>query len=477
MAHPMIIQGGMGAGVSDWRLAKSVSVTGNLGVVSATAMDVVLARRLQDGDVDGNMRRASEKFPDQEIVKRVFDTYYVEGGIQDNNYKQVPMYRIEPSAELVELSILANFIEVTLAKENHDGVVGVNLLEKVQMPTVHALYGVMLAGVDYVIVGAGIPKEIPGILDQLAEGKDIAFKLTVEGAGPDDDYRLHFSPSEFMGKNLASLNRPKFLAIVSSNILATTLVKKSSGVVDGLIIEGYSAGGHNAPPRVKNAFKETGEPLYGEKDTVDFAKLAKLNVPFWIGGGFGTREKLQEALSLGAAGIQVGTAFAFCEESGFMSSIKRSLIEKAKEGIGRVFTDPLASPTGFPFKVVDLEGSLSDMVEYLKRPRICNIGCLQHIFKKDDGEIGYRCPAEGEKTYVAKGGNSEDLKGRKCLCNALISNIGFPKKYKNGYVEQTLITVGDCFNSIKDFLPTEEDVTYFAADVIEKIMPFKGSES
>ena len=170
MSHPKIIQGGMGAGVSDWRLARSVSVTGSLGVVSATAMDVILARRLQDGDEAGHMRRAALQFPDQEMVQRVFDKYYVEGGIKDGAYAQVPMYRIDPPKELMELSIIANFIEVTLAKEGHDGLVGVNLLEKVQMPTVHALYGVMLAGADYVIVGAGIPKEIPGILDLLSEG-------------------------------------------------------------------------------------------------------------------------------------------------------------------------------------------------------------------------------------------------------------------------------------------------------------------
>ena len=47
---PTIIQGGMGAGVSDWRLARAVSACGQLGVVSGTALDVIVARRLQAGD-------------------------------------------------------------------------------------------------------------------------------------------------------------------------------------------------------------------------------------------------------------------------------------------------------------------------------------------------------------------------------------------------------------------------------------------
>ena len=45
---PKIIQGGMGVGVSSWRLARAVSALGQLGVVSGTALDQVLARRLQD---------------------------------------------------------------------------------------------------------------------------------------------------------------------------------------------------------------------------------------------------------------------------------------------------------------------------------------------------------------------------------------------------------------------------------------------
>ena len=45
---PPIIQGGMGVGISDWRLARAVSLRGQLGVVSGTALDTVMVRRLQD---------------------------------------------------------------------------------------------------------------------------------------------------------------------------------------------------------------------------------------------------------------------------------------------------------------------------------------------------------------------------------------------------------------------------------------------
>jgi len=60
---PVIIQGGMGVGVSNWHLAKTVSKKGQLGVGSGTALGIIIARRLQLGDADGSIRRALSFFP------------------------------------------------------------------------------------------------------------------------------------------------------------------------------------------------------------------------------------------------------------------------------------------------------------------------------------------------------------------------------------------------------------------------------
>src|SRR5512139_683247 len=78
--RPTVIQGGMGVGVSGWQLAREVSRAGHLGVVSGTAMDAVLARRLQDGDPGGHYRRALAHFPRRTVAQRVLDTYFVDGG-------------------------------------------------------------------------------------------------------------------------------------------------------------------------------------------------------------------------------------------------------------------------------------------------------------------------------------------------------------------------------------------------------------
>ena len=72
---------------------------------------------------------------------------------------------------------------------------------------------------------------------------------------------------------------------------------------------------------------------------------------------FGCPEKVEEALAAGAAGVQVGTAFAFCAESALRADYKQALLAKAISGEARVFTDTVASPTSFPFKVARLEGT------------------------------------------------------------------------------------------------------------------------
>ena len=72
----------MGAGVSNWRLANAVSRTGQLGVVSGTALDQILARRLQDGDPGGHMRRALDAFPLPGMAERVWQANYIAGGRQ-----------------------------------------------------------------------------------------------------------------------------------------------------------------------------------------------------------------------------------------------------------------------------------------------------------------------------------------------------------------------------------------------------------
>lgn len=456
-SYPLIIQGGMGIAVSSYHLAKAVSMAGQLGVVSGTAIDAVMAMRLHYGDILGNVRRSLNNFPVKEIGQQMIYKFYN----TNNKIKQMfkfTMPSLNMSQEKENEIVTANFSEIFLAKEGHKGIVGINFLEKIQFPNLAGIYGALLAGIDYIIMGAGIPKEIPAVIEKLTRHEKVEYTCNVENAK--EPKKMVFDPSRFGLSNL-KLKRPKFLAIISSNILAATLMKKSPVSPDGFIIEGHQAGGHNAPPRVSGVFNENGEPLYGEKDIVDLEKVKELNVPFWLAGSYGTKEGLKKALAAGAAGIQAGTVFAFTKEAGFTDDIKQKVISSDSINIK---TDPLASPTGFPFKVADIAGSLSDNEIYNKRQRVCNLGYLRTAYEKDDGSIGYRCAAEPVEMYVKKGGREENTRGRKCLCNALMAAAGFPLTCKSGEEEKPLITMGDDYKSV-----ISRPYGYSAEDVVKEI--------
>ncbi len=459
----------MGAAVSSWRLARAVSMRGQLGVVSGTGADTILARRLQMGDVGGHLRAAFDAFPIPEIAERVWARYFISEEKRPRDaFKSKPIPTIRFSSALSELTVLANFVEVYLAKRGHAGAVGINLLEKIQLPTLPSLFGAMLAGVDYVLMGAGIPRQIPGALDSLARFERTRLRIDVADAAASEEFHSTFDPGEFQPAGVPSLARPKFLAIVSSTALALTLVRKCTPPVDGLIVEGPTAGGHNAPPRGTPVFDEHSQPIYGPKDAPDLDAIRQLGVPFWLAGSYGCPEGLQQAVAAGATGVQVGTLFAFCEESGIAQEIKKAVLERSAAGTACVRTDALASPTGFPFKVVQLPGTVSEPATYETRTRICDLGYLRQPYRTADGKVGYRCPAEPIEDYLKKGGKIEDTVGRKCICNGLIATVGMGQVRK-GVAEPAIVTSGDDVVNVHLLLPPGRD-SYSANDVLDYLL-------
>jgi nitronate monooxygenase len=464
-APPPIIQGGMGVAVSNWILAKAAAMRGQLGVVSGTGIDTVLVRRLQDGDAGGHMRRAMQAFPIPDVSLAVLKAHFRPGGRKGAPYKPLPLPAVRMGRARQLLTALANFVEVHLAKEGHTGRIGINLLTKVQFPTLASLYGAMLAGVDYVLMGAGIPRDIPGALDRLAEHQPAALRVDVEGRNGDAPISAELDPRQLWGTTPAPLERPRFLAIIASNLLATLLARKASGRVDGFVVEGPTAGGHNAPPRGDQRLDPRAGPQYGPRDVVDLEKLRALGLPFWIGGGAGSPAGLSAARAAGAAGIQVGTLFAFCDESGLKEEYKREVLASARRGAVDIVTDPRASPTGYPFKVVRW-GDGPPREEH--RERVCDLGYLRTAYVQGDGRIGYRCPAEPVDGFVRKGGAAEATAGRKCLCNALMANVGLGQVRADGQAEPPILTAGDDLRGIATFLGDRQ--RYSAADVIDYLL-------
>lgn len=469
MTYPQIIQGGMGVAVSSWSLARTVSMRGQLGVVSGTALDLVIARRLQLGDIGGHIEEALAHFPVPEIAERVWNRYFIKGGKDPHApFKSKPMPTLHNNRAFLDLSVVGNFVEVWLAKKGHNNPVGINFLTKIQINTLPSLFGAVLAGVDFVIMGAGIPRTIPRVLDLYAAGQVAALELEVAGLKEGQTVTMEFDPTDYLPEG-GTVGRPQFLAIVSTALLAQVLAKKGCPPPDGFVIEGPTAGGHNAPPRGPLNLNENGEPIYGEKDIADLAKIAELGLPFWLAGSYGREGKLVEALEAGAQGIQVGTAFAFCEDSGMDPELRRRIVAQSAAGHLKIKTDALASPTGFPFKVVGVDQTLAEQPIYEARNRICDLGYLREPFMQADGRLGYRCASEPIEDFVEKGGEVEETVGRKCICNGLMSTIGLGQIRKDGYAEPPIVTAGDDVTNLARYLKPGA-TSYSANDVIDYLL-------
>src|SRR3990167_1845843 len=106
LPFPSVIQGGMGVAVSNWSLARAVSMLGMLGTVSGVALERILVIILQNGDPGGHFRRALAHFPYQQAVERIMKEFYVEGGVSKRSpLRPCPMFTLQPSRILIDLTV------------------------------------------------------------------------------------------------------------------------------------------------------------------------------------------------------------------------------------------------------------------------------------------------------------------------------------------------------------------------------------
>lgn len=480
--RPLVIQGGMGPYVSTPFLARTTSMCGALGTFSGVAAPLILIRILQRGDPGGHYRLALSQFPYQEHVQPILDEYFVEGGIpMDTPFKMVSPYTLKPSRFLTSLTIVSTFSMAWLAlyDENgirHNGLISVNFLEKMQMPHIASFVGVMMAGVDCITMGAGIALQVPGILDSLSQHGIGTYKIDVEGK-KNSTQPMSFSWTEFFGTPFPGLKRPAFIPIISSVSLGEVFLgKRATGASQGAVLETSTAGGHNAPPRGRPVIlNEFGEPVYGERDVADLHKMVALGIPIWIGGSYASPELLQKVRAIGLAGIQVGTMFALSRESGLAPQYTHEARKQGFNNALRIRTDPQASPTGFPFKVAPIAGTLYDTTVFDNRQRVCNQCYLRTLFVKEDDSIIYRCPAEPIDNYLRKNGTLEDAQNARCLCNGLIAAAaivapGITEPLSLGDVDEpAIITLGDDLSFLKHLMK-DENSTYSAATALQYLM-------
>ncbi len=306
----------MGVGVSNWRLANAVSKLGQLGVVSGTALDQLFVRRLADGDKGGDMRRGLDAFP---FLK------WPSASGRSTSFPAASQRNGLPDCGDASKAGPAQARGAVRGQQLRRGLSGQGRPQESRRhqfsrkgcssPICLPFTAPCWPGLGYVLMGAGIPLHIPGVLDSFA-----AHQPRVQAVGR---WRA-------AGDGLADVPQ-------SGRPCRGRTARPSSAQVPGHCFFQH-LGHHHAAPRQRprrrtdsrNAHRRRAQcaparqapalcvrqPVYGERDAVNIAGLRALGVPFWLAGGYGSPEKVREALDQGAAGVQVGTAFAFTEESG-----------------------------------------------------------------------------------------------------------------------------------------------------------------
>lgn len=436
----------MGAHISCARLANATSRLGALGVVSGVGLRHIVAEQVRAGDAVAI--ELAKTFPIASYVEDLLS--FAKGG--SRHTKPVPMDVPDRAKNVVShrLAVIGAYVEVMRAKSGHKGKVGINVMWKCALTVLPTIYGAMLGGVDALLCGAGVPMELNEIVTTLREGGNLEFS-PLFGTGTRVYLDVSGDPAADL---LARFEEPKVLPILSNYAFPKRMMdiwERTRGGAKpfAFVLEHYAAGGHNAPPRNKVAF--------GEADDINgyFDKVLGMGVPVYVAGAFehgGTRKDFEYWTGRGAYGIQVGSRFALSHESGLRPDLKEQVVAANAEGSSEVETDLVLSPTGYPFKVVKLPGTLSDTEVYHSRTRICNRGYLLtgKIETRDDGteEEVYLCPSMPERQYAHLGGHAEDLDGRICLCNALLSTAGF---YTDK--EKPLVTLGVSGKQTVESLP------------------------
>lgn len=244
-----------------------------------------------------------------------------------------------------------------------EGVIGMNIMTAMNGYESYVREAVK-AGVDFIVSGAGLPVDLPAY----AEGSDTAIAPIVSTEK-------------------------------SASVILKYWDKKYKKIPDLLIVEGPKAGGHLGFTKeqleffTENKYKEeigailrlvkTYEEKYGEK------------IPVILAGGIDSREKAEEAFSIGADGIQVATRFVTTKECDAASEYKEAYVKAKKEDICIV-----KSPVGMPGRAI--HNTFLEKVERGEK-KLCK--CHKCLHRCNPGEIPY-CITDA--LIQAAEGNVED---------------------------------------------------------------------
>jgi nitronate monooxygenase len=275
-----IVQGGMGVGVSAHRLAGTVASLGALGTISS---------------VD---------------LRRHHPDLMVQTG------------RSRDKAKIDAANLLALDREINAARKlaNGAGMIAVNVMRAVSEYASYVRQSCE-SGADAVVVGAGLPLDLPELTADHPKVAIIPILSDVRGIG--------LILKKWMRKNRLPdaivIENPKFAAGHLGAPTADAL--NNPNFAFPAVLEGTRA-----------LFKELG--------------LEKENIPLVAGGGIHTPEQVRELMRLGADAVQLGSAFAVTQEGDAHPNFKKVLVEARPEDIVTFM-----SVAGLPARAVPCQGA------------------------------------------------------------------------------------------------------------------------
>lgn len=286
-----IIQGGMGIGVSRSKLAGAVAREGGIGIISTAQIGY------DEPDFETNTLQANLRALGKHIKK---------------------------------------------AKEiSNNGIIGINIMAVTNFYNEHVKKAIE-SGIDLIISGAGLPKELPKLVEN---------------------------------------TKVKIAPIISSARGAVLMTKmwttKYNYVPDMIVVEGPKAGGHLGfaieEIENKNIFDITREVIESIKE---FELKFNKKIPVVAAGGIYTGEDIAKCLKLGASGVQMATRFVATEECDAHENFKKAYISATRNEIKIV-----QSPVGMPGRAI--ENKFIQEVKNGKSNRGKCLGCIKTCKPKE----------------------------------------------------------------------------------------------
>lgn len=308
-----IVQGGMGVGVSAHRLAGSVARQGGLGTISS----VDLRRHHAD------LMAQTGKSRDKAVIDRV------------------------------NLIALDREIKAAKALAQGHGMVGVNIMRAVEQYAQY-VHQACESGADAIVVGAGLPMDLP---DLTAAHPEVAL--------------------------IPILSDVRGIALILKKWM------RKQRLPDAIVIENPQyAAGHLGAARIDDvslphfAFAAV---IEGTLQLFKELGIERERIPLIAAGGVNSPQQVQTLLDLGASGVQLGTAFAVTEEGDADIKFKRVLAEAKPEDIVTFMSVAGLPARGVktPWLVNYLEKEQKLQNKAGKKPCTVGFDCLQQCGLRD----------------------------------------------------------------------------------------------